>query len=129
MTDPFVNSNNQCTPVTLNPDGSLPANPLNVQFAPITASAAGATTLVPAVAGKKIRIVGFYMSGNGTVNANFQSHNTVNKVTGLLYLNANAQVDPGYFPVGIFETMPGEALDINLSTGVAVGGNLAFVLV
>lgn len=98
--------------------------------APITASASGATTLVALVAAKKIRVLSMFLSANGAVNAKFQSHTTTATATGLIYCAAagDGLVLP-FNPLGWFDTVAGEALDINLSGTVAVGGQLKYVAV
>lgn len=98
---------------------------LTPKFQKIAVSATG--TLVSAVSSKKIRILGFYLIANGTVNVNFQSHTTTSNATGLSYLVANTGVTSGFFPSGLFETTVSEALDIALSGSISVGGQLVYV--
>jgi hypothetical protein len=43
------------------------------------------------------------------------------------YFGANGGVAAAYCPVGHFETAAGEALNINLSGAVAVGGHVVYV--
>lgn len=88
----------------------------------ITASASGATTLVAAVATKRIRILSMVLLANDFVNVKFQSHGTPTDLTGLLYLGSNGGFSAPYNPKGHFDTVSGEAFDINLSSAVAVGG-------
>lgn len=101
------------------------ATPLTPKFAPIALSATG--SVVAAVTGKKIRVLGFFFVANGTVNVNFQSHTTTTTKTGLSYLVANSGVSSGFYPVGLFETVAGEALDLALSGSIAVGGQVVYV--
>lgn len=97
-----------------------------VRYATVQVSATG--TLVAAVAGKKIRVVSYVLVANGTVNVKFQSHVTPTDLTGLLYLAANTGVSAGFNPVGWFESLAGEALDLNLSASIAVGGHLDYIV-
>jgi hypothetical protein len=97
------------------------------QYAPITASASGVTIVVAAVAGRQIVIVRWSLTANGAVNVNWQSHVTTSIATGLHYMTQFASAGGAYCPVGIFATAAGEALDINLSGSVAVGGELTYV--
>lgn len=99
---------------------------LTPKYAALAASTSGASTAVAAVAGKKIRVLGYVIVANGAVNVKFQSH-TAGDLTGLFYLVANTGVAGGYNPVGHFETVAGEALDINLSGNVAAGGHLTYL--
>lgn len=98
---------------------------LTPKFATISVSATG--TLVALVSAKKIRVLSYVLVANGAVNVKFQSHVTPTDKTGLFYLIANTGVSSGYSPVGHFESIAGEALDLNLSASVAVGGHLTYV--
>jgi hypothetical protein len=97
------------------------------KFAKIVASASGATTVVAAVTSKKIRVLSYVLVANAAVNTKFQSHVTPTDLTGLEYLGSNGGVSAGFSPAGHFETVAGEALDINLSGAVAVGGHLTYI--
>ena len=90
----------------------------------LTASSSGATTLVAAVTGKTIYVVACAMTSNGTVNVKWQSHVTPTDESGLFYEIANTGYVLPFNPTGWFHTKSGEALDINLSASVAVGGSL-----
>ena len=98
---------------------------LTPKFMKISLSATG--TVVAAVASKKIRVLGWTLIANGTVNAKWQSHVTPTDLTGLHYFVANGGISVPFSPVGHFETVAGEALDLNLSAAVAVGGSLVYV--
>lgn len=104
-------------------DGTTPLTP---KFAVISASSSGASQLVALVAAKRIRIINIILMSNAAVNVKFQSH-AAGDITGLLYLAANTGFAPGYDPTGHFQTTAGEALDINLSGNVAVGGWLKYL--
>jgi hypothetical protein len=100
---------------------------LTPKFATIAVSSSGATTIVAAVTSKKIRVVALQYVCNAAVNVKFQSHVTPTDKTGLAYNGANGGIVLPYNPVGWFETVAGEALDINLSGAVAVGGSLTYL--
>jgi hypothetical protein len=108
-----------------NPSGDLVE--LTVRRAKVTASASGATEIVPAVATKKIRVINILLIANDFVNVKFQSDGTPTDLTGLIYLGSNGGFAPGRNPDGHFETVAGEALDIHLSGNVAVGGWINYV--
>lgn len=91
----------------------------------ISLSATG--TVVAAVPGKKIRVISYVIMASGTVNTKWQSHVAPTDLGGLLYLVANTGAVSGYNPSGHFETVVSEALDLNLSGSVAVGGHLTYV--
>lgn len=102
-----------------------------MKTAAIAASASGNTEIVAAVAGKRIRVVAGVLSFGGTVNAKWRSAST--DLTGLYYGILGAQVPYDYAPEGMsgqlghFETATGEALNLNLSDAVAVGGHVVYV--
>jgi hypothetical protein len=98
-------------------------------FALISTASSGASSLVSAVASKKIRVLALSLVANGAVNVKFQSHVTPTDLTGLYYLAANGGIVLPYNPNGWFQTIAGEQLDINLSGSVAVGGCLTYVAV
>lgn len=105
-------------------------NPVNsgaAKFAVIAVSSSGVTQLIAAVTLKKIRVLSYVITANAAVNAKFQSHVAPTDKSGLLYFGANGGVSAPYSPTGHFETIAGEALDINLSGAVAVGGHLTYV--
>jgi hypothetical protein len=91
------------------------------------ASSSGDTTIVAAVASKKIRVLNYLLSVGGAVNVKFKSA-TAGDISGLKYFDAaGAGAAAPYTPVGHFETTAGEALVINLSAAVAVGIDLTYV--
>jgi len=100
---------------------------LTPKFVTIVASSSGVTNVLAAVAGKRLRVLRLSLVANGAVNVKFQSHVTPTDLTGLYYLAANGGWVEPFCPVGIFQTVSGEALDINLSGAVAVGGCLTYV--
>jgi len=64
---------------------------------------------------------------NAAVNVKFQSRTAPTDVSGLFYLAANGGFVLGNSDGGWFQTLPGEALDINLSGAVPVGGVLVYM--
>jgi hypothetical protein len=98
---------------------------LTPKFAKIQASSSGDNAVVALVSGKKIRVLRWGLTSNGAVNVKWRSNTT--DVTGPRYLTQFASAGGSYCPVGIFETAAGEALNINLSAAVAVGGELVYV--
>ena len=102
-----------------------------MKFAKIDASASGNNEIVAAVTGKRIRVVGYTIIATGTVTVKWRSAST--DLSGGMALAANGGTTPsvsvlspaGMF--GVFQTEPGEALNLNLSGAVAVGGHLVYV--
>lgn len=99
---------------------------LTPKFAAISASSSGDNTVVSAVTSKKIRVLRWRLSANGAVNAKWKS-STTSDLTGLSYLAQYSQAGGAYCPIGIFETVAGEALTLNLSGAVATGGELTYI--
>lgn len=95
---------------------------LTPKFAVISCSSSGDNEIVAAVTSKKIRVLQYLITASAAVNAKWQS-STAGDKTGLLYMASAGQgAAPGFSPVGQFETASGEALQLNLSGAVAVGG-------
>ena len=98
------------------------------QYATIAATTSGNTPVRAAVAGKKIRVLHAYAKANGAVTVKFQSATT--DITGSANLSAAGDdYKPGGSLAGLFETAAGEALNVNLSAIVTVGGHVTYVLV
>ena len=99
---------------------------LTPKFATIACSSSGDNTIVYAVTSKKIRVLAYVITASAAVNAKWKSLSTGDK-SGLLYMAANGGAAPPFCPTGHFETAAGEALALNLSSAVAVGGHLTYV--
>ena len=100
-------------------------------YAVIDDATSGNNTLVAAVAGKKIRVLGFFLvSAAGAVTARFESDADGTALTGQMTMSATGStVAPGFNPLGWFETVAGELLNLELSAGVSLDGALTYVLV
>ncbi len=94
--------------------------------APISVATPGATTIVAAVPGKIIRVISLYMVVGGAVNINWQSHTTTSDSDGVQDFATNGGIVLPFNPIGWFDTVAGEALDIVTSNGSQVGGNLTY---
>lgn len=99
-----------------------------IKSAAIAAAGAGDNTVVAGVTGKKIRVLGYILMASAAVNAKWRSATT--DKTGLLYPGANggasAPVVSDPSEMFWFETAVGEALVINLSGAIAVGGHVVY---
>jgi hypothetical protein len=101
---------------------------LTPKFVKIVASSSGVTNILALVSSKQLRVLALKITANGAVNVKWQSHVTPTDLTGLSYFAAAGDGEVLSFnPVGWFQTVAGEALDINLSAAVAVGGHLTYV--
>lgn len=99
---------------------------LERRFAKIAASSSGDNTIVAAVTDNKIRVLRWGLTANGDVDLKWKSDST--DITGVRPLTKFASAGGAYCPVGVFQTAKGEALKLNLSAAVAVGGELTYVL-
>lgn len=101
-----------------------------VIFAAIAASGSGDNTLVDAVSGYKIRVLGYTFIVSGAVNVKFQSAADGDDLTGTMVFDAASKgASVTVNGLGLFETAPGELLNLNLSGAVGVNGHLTYQLV
>lgn len=91
----------------------------------IQVSSSGNNQIVAAVASKKIRVLQVRLMASGTVNVKWRSAST--DIDGLAYLIANTGYVLPFSSLGWFETVAGEALNLNLSDAIAVGGVIKYV--
>ena len=97
-----------------------------VQFAKISTASSGATAVVAAVTDNRIRVLSVLLVAGASVSVKWQSAAT--DLTGLMAIASSG----GYSQeseVGLFETAPSEALNINLSGNVQVSGVITYTLV
>jgi len=100
-----------------------------VKFAPIDHATSGNNSIVAASAGKKIRVLCFGFVSAGTVTARFESAADGTALTGQMTMAVNTGFSSPFSPVGLFETVAGDALNLELSAGVSVDGFLVYQLV
>jgi hypothetical protein len=103
-----------------------------MKYAVVNASASGSNTVVAAVANKRIRVLSYVIIAAGDVSVTWQSASTA--ISGAMALAANGGAAPSagqLVPAGLigqFETNQGEALTMNLSAAIAVGGHLTYTV-
>jgi hypothetical protein len=99
---------------------------LTPKFAVIAEGSSGNNEVVAAVSGKKIRVLAWDVSPSDEVNFKWRTAST--DITGLYYCaNAGNGVARAFNPVGYFETASDEALNLNLSGAIPVGGSVVYV--
>lgn len=99
-----------------------------VNFVVISAASSGANSLVAAVPGKSIRVLGYALVAAGAVTVNFENGTT--DISGVMSLAANGGVSyPGGVQCPAFETSPGTALGLTLGGAVQVSGHICYQLV
>jgi len=107
---------------------------MSLKYAAISASSSGDNTIVAAVTGQKIVLVSYVVVAAGDVSVTWKSGASTS-LSGAMALAANGGAAPGAGPLtpagvaGLLETAGGEALVLNLSAAVSVGGHIAYRLV
>jgi hypothetical protein len=101
----------------------LPVAYGTVQYASISATTSGDTQIVPAVSGKRIRVIAYAVISNLTVSIKFRSGTT--DITGSMRVVEGGGIAHAY-DGGLFETAVGQALNINLSANATVGGYVVY---
>ncbi len=100
---------------------------LTPKFQAISVSALGTSTIVGTVSAKRIRVIQWIATTKAAVDFKWQSHGGTD-LTGLFYSSgAGGGAGGAFSPVGHFQTVSGEALDINLSVATTVGGSLVYI--
>ncbi len=97
------------------------------KFATFSTSSSGATTVIALVNGKRLRVLRWSCTANGATNIQWQSHVTPTNISGLKYMTQFKDSGGAYCPVGHFQTVSGEALDINNSNAIAISGEVTYI--
>jgi hypothetical protein len=100
---------------------------LTPKFAAISASSSGNNTIVAAVTGKKIRVLAYTLVCTTAVTAKFKTATGGADLTGAMPFGANGGASAPYCPVGHFETVSGDLLNLVLGSAVAVAGHVIYV--
>jgi hypothetical protein len=98
---------------------------LQPKFMAISASLATDNVVVPAVVGKRIRVLKYTIVSSGVVGAKFRSGTT--DLTGTLRMSTYGGLGGAYCPLGLFETNAGEALSLQLTAAIEVAGHLTYI--
>jgi hypothetical protein len=94
----------------------------------VAATTSGATAVVATPgANRKLRVKAIAFTQDAAGNIKFQS--ATNDKTGLFYAAAAGQTVLPYNPSGWFDTNANEALNINLSAIINVGGQLTYEVI
>jgi hypothetical protein len=98
-------------------------------FAAIAAASSGNNTLVAAVAGKRIRVLAGSLTMTGTaVTIRFESAADGTALTGQMTPAQGQTIPLPFCPVGHFETVAGELLNLELGGAQSVTGWLVYVV-
>ena len=102
-----------------------------VKRAAISASSNGNNTIIAAVPGRRIVVLQAWLVSAGTVTTTWQDGATgtgpLGSLTGAAALVANTGYVLGFTPLGWFETSPSTLLNLSLSAGVGVAGNIVYI--
>jgi hypothetical protein len=105
-----------------------PANPaVTVKYAKIDAATSGDNTIVPAVTGKKIRVISLFYIASGTTTVRFESGASGTALTGQMEHTAQTGAVLSYNEHGWFETLSGQLLNLELSGAISVDGSLSYI--
>ena len=99
----------------------------DVRTAKIDASSSGDNEVVAASSGKVIRVLAYTIVSAGTVTAKWRSATT--DISGPMPLVASSGVSPSplqRYDQCLMQTSAGQALNLNLSGAIAVGGHLTY---
>ena len=94
-----------------------------VLYAPINATTSGDTQIVPAVSGKRIRVIAYAVIASATVNIRFRSGST--DITGSMRVVEGGGIAHAY-DGGLFQTAVNQPLNINLSANATIGGYVVY---
>lgn len=108
---------------------AITGEPRRPIYVAIDAATSGDNTLVSAVTGYKIRVLGFFLISAGTVTTRFESGAGGTALTGQMNLVANTGYVCPVTELGWFETASGTLLNLELSGTVSVDGSLVYTLV
>jgi hypothetical protein len=99
---------------------------LTPKWAIVSESSSGNNEVVALVSAKKIRVLAWIVTASAAVNFKWRTAST--DISGLFYAAAaGGGAGQSFNPLGHFETVAGEALNLNLSGAVAVGGQVCYV--
>ena len=102
--------------------------PLLPKFAAIAAASSGDNTLVTGVAGKRIRVLSAHLTMTGTaVTIRFESAAGGTALTGQMTPLQGTSISLPFSPLGHFQTVAGELLNLELGGAQAVAGWLVYV--
>ena len=117
-----VGISNQPVSITVT-NTPLPVAYGTVQYATISATTSGDTQIVPAVSGKRIRVIAYAVIANATVSIKFRSGTS--DITGSMRVVEGGGIAHAY-DGGLFQTAVNQPLNINLSNNATVGGYVVY---
>ena len=107
------------------PDYLLPAV-LTPKYASVDVNTSPNSTLIAAVASKKILVLGCVLIAAGAVNIRFEDGAGGSALTGVMNLTTNSGFTLPFSEIGWFKTSAGTLLNLELSGAIAVAGTLTY---
>jgi hypothetical protein len=95
------------------------------QFAVINASSSG--VVIAGVPGLRIRVIAMDLVTNNAVTIQWQTSTGPATISGPQSFAANGGIVRPFNQAGWFQTLVGDSLNITLSGGATVGGNITYV--
>jgi len=90
-------------------------------------TSAGDNTIVVAVSGKKIRVLSLFLTAAAAMAVRFESATAGTALTGAMALATGTPLVLPYNPLGWFETIAGELLNLETTTSNACDGALQYI--
>ncbi|KKK86584.1 hypothetical protein LCGC14_2761790 [marine sediment metagenome] len=100
---------------------------LTVKYAQTKATGSGDNTVVAAIASTIIRVLSYTLQAHGTVTAQFQDSTSTTLRGPEFDFEAREGVHATSEMHGLFETVSGKGVDLNLSGAVDVGVSVTYV--
>lgn len=97
-----------------------------IRTAAVSAANSGDNTLIAAVSNNKIRVLAVLLVAAGAVGVRFESAAGGTALTGVMSLAANGGFVMPFNPVGWFETLASQLLNLELSGAVQVSGVVVY---
>lgn len=107
------------------PDYLLPGA-LTPKYVAVDVAGSGDNTIIAAVAGKRILVLGCVLIAAGAVNIRFESGAGGTALTGQMNLTTNSGFTLPFSEVGWFQTAANTLLNLELSGAVSVDGTLIY---
>ena len=107
------------------PDYLLPAV-LTPKYTSVDVNSLGDNTIIAAVSGKKILVLGCVLIAAAAVNIRFEDGAGGSALTGVMNLTTNSGFTLPFSEIGWFKTTANTLLNLELSGNVAVAGTLTY---
>ena len=99
---------------------------VEVKFASVDVASSGDNSIVALVAGKEIRVISYVLVASGGANTLFWNSSVGGALSGGMGLADTGGIS-AQSQTGLFETVAGEALELNLSAATSVDGHISYI--